>query len=429
MNQMEKGVLQYLDAHKQELFDLMSRLLQIDSQNYVNHGDEANCAPLLMEEFQKLGLEAETYFPDNVPGVLENPDYLPGRGTDRRPNVCGVYRTGGSRKLMVTSHTDTMPIGNRDAWTVDPLGGEQKDGKIFGRGACDDKFGLATSILALQAIQACNLELENDLVIDAVCDEEYGGGNGALAACVKHKADAIINTDGGSYEVWTASMGGQSVEFRPHSLSPQDSSVNMVKAFSLINEAVEAFTARRRAELHANRYYTDTVFERSALRVTEVSVGGGGCDLGKGVYHFVYYTTKSYEDITAELEQMREELAEKLLALDVELGPIHPCSRFFYYLTIDDEDSFTQLVKTAAEDAVGRSVPINGASMSDLSLFLKHGSPKSLNFGILRDFKLYGGAHQADEFVDQQELLNHAKALALCMMRWCGAHKKEKELS
>lgn len=425
MNQMEQNVLQYLDDHKQDLFDLMSRLLQIDSQNYVNHGDEENCAPLLLEEFEKLGLEAEKYYPDAVPGVLENPDYLPGRGTDKRPNVCGIYRAEGStKKIMITSHTDTMPIGNRDAWTVDPLGGEQKDGKIYGRGACDDKFGLATSILALQAIRASGVELENDVVIDAVCDEEYGGGNGALAACVKHKADAIINTDGGSYEVWTASMGGQSIELRPHCLNPQDSSTDMVEAFGIINEAVRAFADRRRAELHANRYYKDTVFERSALRVTEVSVGGGGCDLGKGVYHFVYYTTKSYEDITAELEQMRQEIGEKLKKLEIEIGEYHPCSRFFYYLTIEDDDPFTQLVKSGAEDACGKPVAINGASMSDLSLFLKHGSPQSLNFGILRDFKLKGGAHQADEFVDQQELLNHAKALALCMMRWCGAHEK-----
>ena len=80
-------------------------------------------------------------------------------------------------------------------------------------------------------------------------------------------------------------------------------------------------------------------------------------------------------------------------------------------------------MKQAAEEVSGRPVGISGACLSDLSVFLKYGSSVSLNFGLVRDFKLYGGAHQFDEFVEQKELREHCKALALFLLRWCGAHE------
>ena len=100
-----------------------------------------------------------------------------------------------------------------------------------------------------------------------------------------------------------------------------------------------------------------------------------------------------------------------------------PLSRFFYCLSVPDEDVTLQTLKKSAEEAAGHPVKISGACLSDLSMFLKFGSPVSMNFGILRDFRLYGGAHQFDEFVEQKELHEHCKAIALFLLRWCGAHE------
>ncbi|NLE20095.1 MAG: hypothetical protein GX623_04685, partial [Clostridiales bacterium] len=48
------------------------------------------------------------------------------------------------------------------------------------------------------------------------------------------------------------------------------------------------------------------------------------------------------------------------------------------------------------------------------------GSPCSVSYGVLQDFKMEGGAHQPDEFIYLKDFLNHAKALGLFMMRWGG---------
>lgn len=422
MNQLEEQVVNYLDRHKEELFTLLSKLLQIESINYNTSGDEANCIPLLQAEYEKLGLTPEIYYPDSVPGVRTSPDYLPGRSADKRPNIRAVYPGGSTGKsVMLAAHTDTMPIGNRALWTSDPLGGEIRDGRIYGRGANDNKFGLASSIMALRAILDSGVRLEHSVILEAYCDEEYGGGNGALAASLHGHCDAIINTDGGNFEIWSCSMGGQGLAISVKALESQDSADLIVDALQIVRDELKPFIQNRYAELAADRYFAGTDMQRSAFRLHELRAGDNACDLDIGRLQFVYYTNRNKAQIDSELAGVEDRICSRLKPLKVESSGFQPTTRFFHCLNVPDEDPMLQTLKCAAEDITGQNVPISGACLSDLSLFLKHGSPHSVNFGIIRDFRLYGGAHQPDEFVEQEAFLNHSKALALFLLRWCGA--------
>ncbi|MDE3027838.1 MAG: acetylornithine deacetylase/succinyl-diaminopimelate desuccinylase family protein [Paracoccaceae bacterium] len=74
------------------------------------------------------------------------------------------------------SHHDVVTVGH--GWTTDPFGGAVKDGKIYGRGACDMKGGLATSIIAAQAFIAAHPDFAGAIEISATADEESGGYGG-----------------------------------------------------------------------------------------------------------------------------------------------------------------------------------------------------------------------------------------------------------
>ena len=430
MKEIEKAVLSYIDEHTDELDNLLSELIKIPSVNYINHGKEEKCEDLIMEEYRKLELETEKYYPDNTPGVLKSTGYLPGRGTDKRPNFCGVYKApGATKRVMIAAHTDVMPIGDPDKWSVDPFGGVIKDGRIYGRGANDNKFGIASAIMAFKAIKECGIQLENDVVLESYCDEEYGGGNGALAASLKHKCDAIINTDGGNYEIWSCSMGGQVMEIKVSALEPQDSSAPVIDALLVIREELGEFIESRYAELKADPYFAGTDMERSAFRLFGFLVGEGdmGTNLDSGKLSFAFYTNKPQDGIKAELDQALNRINARFASMGMKTEGFVPMTRFFHYLCLPDENETLQTMKKAAEDAADRDVKISGACLSDLSIFLKYGTPESLNFGVIRDFKLYGGAHQYDEFVDQKEFHDHCKAIALFLLRWCGVHKINKE--
>src|SRR3989442_6933587 len=64
-----------------------------------------------------------------------------------RPNVLARWKVGRGPHLLLTGHLDTVPVG--EGWTRDPFGAEVGDGRLYGRGACDMKGGLAAMIGAL----------------------------------------------------------------------------------------------------------------------------------------------------------------------------------------------------------------------------------------------------------------------------------------
>lgn len=96
---------------------------------------------------------------------LENHWIEPIKG---RPSIVGVSRgTGGGKSLMFNGHIDTVTLmGYED----DPLSGEIRNGKLYGRGAADMKCGVAAAMIALA--NSKRLGLSGDVIFAGVADEE-----------------------------------------------------------------------------------------------------------------------------------------------------------------------------------------------------------------------------------------------------------------
>lgn len=94
-----------------------------------------------------------------------------------RLNVIARFDTGRQGPCVhFNSHIDVVETG--DGWTKDPFAAELIDGKIYGRGACDMKGGLAASIIAMEALINSDLELKGVIEISGTADEESGGLGG-----------------------------------------------------------------------------------------------------------------------------------------------------------------------------------------------------------------------------------------------------------
>ena len=98
-----------------------------------------------------------------------------------RPNVIASWTVGRGPRLLLTGHLDTVPVG--EGWSRDPFGAEVSAGRLYGRGACDMKGGIAAMLGAIIDIRARGAEPAGDVVLAAVVgEEEDSAGTLALIA-------------------------------------------------------------------------------------------------------------------------------------------------------------------------------------------------------------------------------------------------------
>lgn len=408
---MQKQLLyEKIEADKEELFALLGSLIQINSENFGSHGNEKACAEYVKNYCEALGYQAEVYSPVDIPKFETHPDYLAGRGLEERRN-CTVMVPGKQheKKLMLAAHIDTVEIGDESKWAFPPLCGIVKDGNILGRGACDDKYGVAATLFLIKKMKELGIELTYDLLFTGYCDEEYGGSNGALAACLKYPCDDYLNLDCKNFEIWNCGVGGGELVFQVKSKDAVDNCSKVLEGLNIAEKHLREFAARRRAELESNPIFTGTIVARNALRIMNFAAGGqGGTDMDSGYFKVTYYTDKTEPEIKAELAQLKQIVDEEFEKLGLCELQITKTTRFFHYVKSEENNRMVSLLKKAGAEN-GKLLSEKGACLSDLPMFVLYGSPRAVCFGIGADFHRPGGAHQTNEYVECDKLVEFTK--------------------
>jgi len=165
-------IVDEIDRAADEIVRFTADLVRIPTVNPPG-ADYEPCARLLGDSLARRGFDVEYIV------ATERPEH-----TLRHPrvNVIGTRR-GDARGAVVhlNGHIDVVPAG--DGWTVDPFGGLVRDGKIFGRGVCDMKAGIAAAVFAAEAIQRAGVHVPGTIEISGTVDEESGGFAGVAWLC------------------------------------------------------------------------------------------------------------------------------------------------------------------------------------------------------------------------------------------------------
>lgn len=113
--------------------------------------------------------------------------------------VARLKGNGSKQPILLLGHTDVVTV-EPENWTYDAFSGTVKDGKVFGRGASDDKGIVAASLEVLTALKQCQVPLDRDVIFLGVADEEAGGQLGITYLVGNHleeiAAEFAINEGG-----------------------------------------------------------------------------------------------------------------------------------------------------------------------------------------------------------------------------------------
>jgi succinyl-diaminopimelate desuccinylase len=160
-------LLARIDGKRDEIVALARDLVRIPTVNPPGEA-YAPCAELLGERLRRRGFAVQYLRAAGTPGDSE-----------RWPRLNVVARregTGPGRCVHLNGHLDVVTAGQ--GWTVDPWAGEVRSGRVYGRGSCDMKGGIAASVIAMEALLESGIALPGAIEISGTVDEESGGYGG-----------------------------------------------------------------------------------------------------------------------------------------------------------------------------------------------------------------------------------------------------------
>ena len=213
-----KEALELSEKYKDEIVDFMRRLIQVKSLS----GREQEVVQLVEREMERVGF-------DEV--------FIDGFG-----NVIG--RVGdGKVKIAMDAHLDTVDVGNPDLWEKDPFSGDVDDEWVYGRGASDQKAGMASMVYGVKVMKALSLFGDFTLyIVGSVLEENCDG------LCWKYiiendviKPDFVLITEPTSLNINIGQRGR--VEFRiktkglsAHASAPERGENAIYKMAKIISE-------------------------------------------------------------------------------------------------------------------------------------------------------------------------------------------------
>lgn len=247
IDDFEARVLAAIDRLEPQYRALLQLLVQTPSPL----GEEGAAQAIVARQMRDIGLKVDSF--DVDPSALSgDPTFNPSpRSYANRPCVVGRLKgSGGGRSLVLNAHIDTVPVDAPEAWTFPPYGGVIDGGRLYGRGACDDKAGVVECMLVAHALQEAGVELAGDLIAASVIEDE-SSGNGSLAAVHRgHTGDGVIIVDGTWPERFIVShMGHVSFQIRLGGVAGHatSSGPNPIAAVGPVVAGLQAFVAHRNA--------------------------------------------------------------------------------------------------------------------------------------------------------------------------------------
>lgn len=418
-NQLTDQIAAAVARQRERMIDTLQRLVHVPSVT----GDEAAVQSVVDGLFHARGLDVDRWeaTPDEVAPYYWHigvEDDLAGR-----PNVAGVRRgTGGGRSLLLNAHVDTVEPGDPSLWSVEPLGGEVVDGRLYGRGSCDMKGGLVTYLMALDVLDELGIRLAGDVTLSATVGEE-NGGVGALSTILRgYRADAVLIAEPTRLALVPAQGGSLVARITVPGKSAhgavRDEGVSAVEKFIPIFLDLLDFERERNAALDHPLYRH--LRNKVPISIGVVQAGNWASTVPEQLVAEGRIGMLPGEDVDAFRAQVVARIAA-MAAQDVWLRDHQPVVEWFggQFAPCETplEAPICQAVAGAHLQTTGAVPAIEGVPYgADMRLFTLIGGMPCVMYGA-GDVRV---AHHADEYIELDELATAVRAMTHLLIDWCG---------
>jgi acetylornithine deacetylase len=416
------------EKNKREIIEILRDLIRIDTTNNPPQrvGKEGQGQEYLIKILNEIGFKDIVSFEPDEETLSRLKGYVPPVNWSKRyagrPNVIGTLGSGNGRSLILNGHIDTVTSGPRDLWHYNPFGGEIDEGKIYGRGAADMKSGLIAMLMAAKFAQAVE-GIQGKVIFESVVDEE-GGGNGSLSCAAKgYSADAAIIAEPTKLKICSAHRGvligrieitGKAAHAsrKDEGVSALDKGVEILKQLSLLEqwrkEHVEPHPLLEKPTILAGKFQAgdqvNIVPPKASIDIdvkylpSEVDQEGAGSKVKEQVENWIL--NASNKDPWMKLHPPKVEFLYDLPPSSI--AGDHP-------LLSTIKEVYTMLFG-------GRTPQVAGfQGWSDMYHLNSHKTP-AVMFG---PGDMEKSAHQLDEYVEIQELIDATKLLCGIIIAWC----------
>jgi acetylornithine deacetylase len=419
---MNGAIVEAVNALADELIAFAQRLVQTPSLP----GEEAPVQDLAALAMRAYGLETTIIAPARH-DLASHPAFCDdGLPVETRPNVVGRWRTpspaAGARSIILNGHLDVVSPGQPAHWTDSPWSGRVRNGRLYGRGACDMKSGVACALFAVAALRRAGFSPGADIIVETVSGEE-SGGVGTLATIVHGvRADAAIILEPTSLKLCPVQAGALTFRLTVSGRSAHGalkrSGVSAIDKVRPLFDAIDALDDER------HRAFAHPLFP-DARQVAPISVGTMRAGdwpstvpdeavvegrLGVFPGEPPAAARRAFAAALADVVEHDEWLREHPPRIDWVEG------QFESGETPQDAPIVAALA-AAHREVCGASPVVEGVTYgSDLRLFTNHAHMPAVLYGP-GDVRL---AHAADESIDLDEVITACKVIALTVAAWSG---------
>jgi acetylornithine deacetylase len=424
MTHAEQVVLDAVERRREDLAALAAQLIAFDTTAGAG-GQEAALQTLLADRLASAGADVDVWVPDAsvVAGSRQVPE---GFDFDARPQLAARFAgDGGGRSLLFNGHIDVVPAGDPAVWATPPLAPDLRGGRLYGRGACDMKGGVAAMVVAAEVL-AAHAPLLGELIVCTVTDEEETGAGGIAAVARGVRADAGLIPEPTSFDAWVACRGDVICEIEVEGRlghagieHPPGDAVNAIDKARVVMNALRRLHDDRRG--HPDHRH----LHLSPGHVIPTKIHAGDWpvnvpDRCTMTYHVAYLPAHADADGWGTAVEAEVEAAiENATSADPWLAEHPPKVRWLLDIPAAEVEPGEPIVEVALDAGVDVGRPGRRAGLDswhDGATFTRFGGTPTIAIGP----RSIDRAHTVDEFVPLDDLVDCAKLYALAAMRFCG---------